>query len=81
MDPHKLRAALEARAEAHLNDKNYDDAVSDLRDAITHASGDAEQALQNKLQEAENLKRKWRCVDPSDTKSWQDNRCGMDRPH
>eukprot|EP01051_Picozoa_sp_SAG22_P005616 SAG22_NODE_338_length_12038_cov_24.655583_3_plen_77_part_00 len=37
---------------------------------------ETEQELQKKLQEAENLKRKWRCVDPSDTKTWQDNRCG-----
>eukprot|EP01051_Picozoa_sp_SAG22_P005617 SAG22_NODE_338_length_12038_cov_24.655583_4_plen_52_part_00 len=39
VDPHKLREALAARAEAHLNDKNYDDAVTDLREAVSHASG------------------------------------------
>jgi DnaJ family protein C protein 3 len=80
VDPHKLRDALEARAEAHMNDKNYDDAVTDLRDALEKASGDKQQGLQTKLNEAENQKRKWRCVDPSDRKTWQDNRCGHPNP-
>ena len=76
----RLREALEARAEAHANDQNYDDAVSDLRAALEKA-GDGEKAaeLQQRLAQAQDQQRRWRCVDSTDRKAWQDNRCG--HPH
>ncbi len=80
VDPHKLREAQEARAEAYMKDFNYDDAVSDLRAALEHASGEKQQEVQRKLTEAQNAQRKWRCLDPSDRKVWQENRCGHPNP-
>ena len=80
VDPHKLREAQEARAEAYMKDFNYDDAVSDLRAALEHASGEKQQEVQRKLTEAQNAQRKWRCIDPTDRKVWQENRCGHPNP-
>jgi len=76
----RLREALEARAEAHANDQNYDDAVSDLRAALEKA-GEGEKAaeLEQRLAQAQDQQRRWRCVDSTDRKAWQDNRCGP--PH
>ena len=79
VDPHKLREAQEARAEAYMKDFNYDDAVTDLRAALGASSGEKQQEVQKKLNEAQEAQRKWRCVDPTDRKTWQDNRCGMVR--
>jgi len=76
----RLLEALEARAEAHQNDKNYDDAVSDLRAAIELAGqGNKAQELHQKLGQAQDLARRWKCIDPGDQKAWQDNRCGHPR--
>ena len=63
-----------------MKDNNYDDAVSDLREALAHSSGDKQQEIQGKLHQAQEAQRKWRCVDPSDRKTWQDNRCGHPNP-
>ena len=80
VDPHQMREARLARAEAYMKDLNYDDAVTDLRSALEHAGGELQQEIQNKLNDAQNQKRKWRCVDPSDRKVWQENRCGHPNP-
>ena len=63
-----------------MKDFNYDDAVSDLRSALEHASGEKQQAVQQKLNQAQDAQRKWRCLDPTDRKVWQDNRCGHPNP-
>ena len=75
----RLREALEARAEAHENDKNYDDAIVDMRGAIELAGGDKQTQLQQTLSRLQELQRKWRCIDPNDQKAWHDNRCGNPR--
>ena len=62
-----------------MKDFNYDDAVTDLRAALGASSGEKQQEVQKKLNEAQEAQRKWRCVDPTDRKTWQDNRCGMVR--
>ena len=80
VSPARVREALEARASAHENDKNFDDAVSDLRAALDKApSGEKAQELQQRLNQALDRQRKWQCVDPTDRKAWQDNRCGPPR--
>ena len=81
VSPIRVREALEARAAAHEHDKNYDDAVVDLRAALELAGGaggggEKAQELQEGLRRMQDLQRKWACVDPSDHKAWQDNRCG-----
>lgn len=80
VDPHKMREAQEARAEAYMKDNNFDDAVTDLRMALENTSGEKQQDVQRKLNEAQNAQRKWRCVSPQDRKAWQDNRCGHPNP-
>lgn len=79
--PSRVREALEARAQAHEADTNYDDAVSDLRAAAELAGGGGDKAreLEGALQRVQDLQRRWRCVDPSDAKAWHDNRCGNPR--
>ena len=62
-----------------MKDFNYDDAVTDLRAALGASSGEKQQEVQKKLNEAQEAQRKWRCGDPTDRKTWQDNRCGMVR--
>ena len=79
--PARVREALEARAQAHEADRNYDDAVVDVRAALELAGGaqsgsEAAGALEETLQRVLDLQRRWRCVDPADQKTWHDNRCG-----
>ena len=77
VSPARVREALEARASAHEHDKNFDGAVADLRAALDKApAGEKAQELQQRLSHALDRQRRWQCVDPSDRKAWQDNRCG-----
>ncbi len=79
ISPVKKREALEARAEAYMNDKNYDEAVNDLRGALELAGGDEkkQQEIQRRLQEAQGKATMWKCVDPEgDAASWDPHRCG-----
>ena len=82
VSPVRVREALEARAVAHENDKNYDDAVADLRAALEQAGEGTEKAneLRQGLQRVQELQRKWSCIDPTDRQAWQQNRCGPFRP-
>ena len=77
----EVREALEARAQAHEADQNFDEAVGDLRAALELAGGpdsstEAARALQGSLRRVMDLQRRWRCIDPADQKAWSDNRCG-----
>jgi len=79
--PARVREALEARAQAHEADHNYDEAVVDLRGALELAGGagsgsEAAEKLDGTLTRVLDLQRRWRCVDPGDQKAWHDNRCG-----
>ena len=77
VSPARVREALEARASAHEHDKNFNSAVADLRAALDKApAGEKAQELQQRLSHALDRQRRWQCVDPSDRKAWQDNRCG-----
>ena len=82
VSPVRVREALEARAVAHENDKNYDDAVADLRAALEQAGEGTEKAneLRQGVQRVQELQRKWSCIDPTDRQAWQQNRCGPLRP-
>lgn len=80
VSPARLREALEARAAAHENDKNFDGAVNDIRAALELAGGEKASELQRTLARVQDLQRRWRCVDPADQKAWQDNRCGAFHP-
>jgi len=81
VSPVRLVEALEARAEAFERDQAYDEAVADLRAALDLGQeGDRAAQLQNSLRRMQDLQRRWRCVDPSDHKVWQENRCGHPRP-
>lgn len=79
VSPVRVREALEARAFAHENDKNFDDAVLDLRAALELAGPDKAPELQGSLRRVQDLQRRWKCVDPSDRKAWSDNQCGRER--
>jgi len=79
VSPVKKREALEARAEAHVNDLNYDEAWQDLQEAVSlgAASDDAAQALERKLHDVQQLANKWKCVDPEGgDAAWNPNICG-----
>ena len=68
--------ARQARAKAHENDQNFEGAVTDLRAALALTSGEKAAQLEQALRSAQELQRRWQCVDPSDRKAWQDNQCG-----
>lgn len=75
--PTRVREALSARAEAHERDKNFDDAVTDVRAALGMAGGEHEMELQQRLQRLQESQRRWRCIDPEDHASWRSNQCGQ----
>ena len=82
--PARVREALEARAQAHEADQNFDDALVDVRAALELAGGagsgsEAARKLEETMGRLQGQQRRWRCVDPGDQKAWHDNRCGNPR--
>jgi len=59
VDPSKLSAAYKMRAEAHLKDNDFEEAVDDLRTAVEHASQHARGDLEQQLRQAQQGKDQW----------------------